>query len=459
MTVVASVPHRKLIQGGVILSLDPAIGDFVKGDILIEGDKIAAVGVDLKVDDAEVTDAADMIVMPGFVDAHRHAWQGTIRRLMPNVDNLDEYVSATHFSMAQHYRPHDMYIGNLLTALSSLDGGTTTIIDASHNARSPEHSDASIDAYVHAGMRALYMPGRPLAGAWAEHWPQDLERLQSRRFGSKDQLVTLGIFSSPDPANWAVARRLGLPILTEFLGMMAPMLAGLATAGELGPDNIFNHCTDLPSEAWILLRYAGVKITVDPRSDAQYALGDGIFAYQAAMDHGMRPAIGTDLETAYGGDMFGEMRVAFFLQRAIAQSRKHAGHADAAAPASVLEILEASTINGARVAGLENKTGSLTPGKQADIIMIRTQDINLFPSNNAVGTIVQAADRSNVDTVMVAGQVRKSGGTLIGYDLPKLKREIDASLEHLFKAVGYTRDIFASRFSPLPGEKPAAWRG
>src|ERR1700722_19150770 len=137
MTVV-SPPRPKLIRGGVVLSLDPAVGDFVKGDILVEGDTIAAVGVGLKVDDAEVIDAADMIVMPGFVDAHRHAWQGTVRRLMPNVDNLDEYVSAIHFSMAQHYRPRDMYIANLLTALSSLDAGITTVIDASHNARSAE---------------------------------------------------------------------------------------------------------------------------------------------------------------------------------------------------------------------------------------------------------------------------------------------------------------------------------
>lgn len=460
MAAIVDPMKRLLIKGGTILSMDADVGAFAEGDLLVEGAKIAAVGRDLRVDDAEVIDAAAMIVMPGFVDAHRHAWQGTLRRLMPNVDNLNDYVNATHYALAKHYRPQDMYLGNLLTALSCIDAGTTTIVDASHNARSPEHSDASIDAFEAAGVRALYMAGRPLAGEWAEHWPQDLGRLQAARFPSNDQLVTLGMFSVPDAGNWFVARRLGLRILTEFLGAgMASMLGSLAEKRLLGPDNIFNHCTDLPNAAWRILGDAGVNITVDPRSDAQYALEGGVFAYQAAIEHGMRPGIGTDLETAYGGDMFTEMRVAFSLQRATAQTRRQAGDVHAPAPVSVEEILEAATIDGARCAGLEAKTGSLTPGKQADLIMIRTDDINLFPANNAVGTVVQAADRSNVDTVLVGGRVRKSRGRLVDVDVAKLKREVEESLMHLFAAAGYEPDVLATRFPELPSELAPAWMG
>jgi 5-methylthioadenosine/S-adenosylhomocysteine deaminase len=451
---------RLLIKGGTILSMDAGVGDFAEGDLLVEGAKIAAVGRDLRVDDAEVIDAAAMIVMPGFVDAHRHAWQGTLRRLMPNVDNLGDFVNATHSALGKYYRPHDMYLGNLLTALSCLDAGTTTIVDASHNARSPEHSDASIDALEQAGVRALYMPGRPLAGEWAEHWPRDLEPLQAARFPSNDQLVTLGMFSVPDAENWSVARRLGVRILTEFLGAgMASMLDDLAERRLLGPDNIFNHCTDLPDAAWRILRDAGVNITVDPRSDAQYALEGGVFAYQAAIEHGMKPGIGTDLETAYGGDMFTEMRVAFSLLRATAQTRRHAGDVQAPAPVGVQAILEAATIDGARCAGLEAKTGSLTPGKEADLIMIRTGDVNLFPANNAVGTVVHAADRSNVDTVLVGGRVRKSRGRLVDVDMAKLKHEVEESLAHLFAAAGYEPDILATRFPQLRGEAAPAWTG
>src|ERR1700737_2743075 len=302
LAVSAASTGRTLFRGGTVLTLDPHLGDFPKGDVLVEGARIAAVGPDLKVDDAEIVDARDAIVLPGLVDAHRHAWQGALRRLMPNVDSLDAYVDATHYTLGKFYRPEDMHIGNLLTALSCLDAGTTTIIDASHNARSPEHTDACLDALDEAGIRALHMPGRPLAGNWAEHWPVDLDRLKRDRFASADQWLTLGLFCGPDPAMFETARRMQLRTLTEFLGPMAPMLA--AVKPLLGPVNIFNHCPSLPDHVWRTFADAGVKVTVDPRSDAQYALAGGIFAWQAATDHGLRPGLGTDLENPHGGDIF-----------------------------------------------------------------------------------------------------------------------------------------------------------
>jgi cytosine/adenosine deaminase-related metal-dependent hydrolase len=446
--------NRILFRGGTILSFDPEIGDFKKGDVLVDGARIAAVGPNLHADNAEIIDAQDAILLPGLVDAHRHAWQGTLRRLMPNIETLDAYVDATHYTLAKFYRPEDVHIGSLLTALSCLDAGTTTIIDASHNARTPEHTDACIDALDQAGIRALHMPGRPLAGKWAEHWPDDLERLKRDRFSSEDQLITLGLFCGPDATIFETARRLHLRTLTEFLRPMAPMLE--AVKHRLGPDNIFNHCTSLPDYVWETFANADVRITVDPRSDAQYALAGGIFAWQPAADHGLRPGIGTDLETAYGGDMFTEMRVAFSLQRAFAQSQRYAGDEHAPAPVTVREILKAATIDGACCAGLDDRIGSLTPGKQADLIMIRTDDITLFPSNNAVGTVVHAAERRQVDMVMVAGRFRKRDGQLLDVDFPKLRGAAEDSLRHIFKASGYSPDCLEDHFPELAGEQPAA---
>jgi 5-methylthioadenosine/S-adenosylhomocysteine deaminase len=446
--------RRTLFRGGTILTFDPALGDVATGDVLIEGARILAVGPGLDVDDADIVDARDAIVLPGLIDAHRHAWQGTLRRLMPNVDTLDAYVDATHYTLGKFYRPEDMYIGNMLTAMSCLDAGTTTIIDASHNARSPEHTDACLDALNAAGIRALHMPGRPLAGDWAQHWPGDLERLKRERFSSTDQLLTLGLFCAPDPVLFEVARRMELRTLTEFLGPMAPMLD--AVKHLIGPENIFNHCTSLPDEAWRTFADADVRVTVDPRSDAQYALAGGIFAWQAATDHGLRPGIGTDLETAYGGDMFTEMRVAFFLQRAVAQSRRYAGDEHAPAPATVREMLKAATIDGARCAGLDDRIGSLTPGKQADLIMIRADDISLFPSNNAIGTVVHAAERRQVEAVMVAGRFRKRDGRLLDVDMSKLRSSAEESLTHIYEAGGYSPDRLEDRFPKLPGKRPSA---
>ncbi|MFM0203376.1 amidohydrolase family protein [Paraburkholderia fungorum] len=436
--------RRLLIKGGAIVSMDKEVGDLTCGDILVEGERIAAIAPSIEAEGADVIDATDMIVMPGFVDSHRHAWEGQLRRIDPNSPTLMDYLKSTHFSFATHYRPQDMYIGNLITALGAIDSGITTLVDNSHNARSPAHSDASIDALEDAGIRAVYAPGKPLAGEWAQHWPRDLGRLKQERFDSDDQLVTMAMMSQWDRETWAAARSVGLRIITEFLGEeMGKLLPALKEEGLLGPDNIFNHCTGLTDAQWDILRETGVNVDVCPRSDAQYGLEEGLCVYQRAIDHGIAPAISIDVEASYGGDMFAEMRAAFFMQRAHAQNRRYRGDQAAPAAVSVRSILETATINGARVAGLGDKAGSLTPGKKADIVLIRADDLNLYPSNNAIGTIVHAAERSNVDTVIVGGRVRKSGGKLLGLNFKALKQATDASRAHLFAGVGYIPDQFA----------------
>jgi len=147
---------RTLIHGGILLTLDPAVGDFPKGDVLVEGDRIIAIGAVLDVEDAATIEAAGMIVMPGLIDAHRHAWQGTLRRLMANVETLDAYVDATHFSLAKYYRPRDMYIDNRLTALGCLDAGITTIIDIAQCAQSRAFGYVDRCARTRRPTRALH---------------------------------------------------------------------------------------------------------------------------------------------------------------------------------------------------------------------------------------------------------------------------------------------------------------
>ncbi|PTR33910.1 cytosine/adenosine deaminase-related metal-dependent hydrolase [Luteibacter sp. OK325] len=439
-----SPTQHLLIKGGTILSMDPLVGELTRGDVLIQGDRIIAVGTDLDAAGGRVIDASDMIVMPGFVDSHRHAWEGQLRRIDPDSPTLLDYLNSTHFSFATHYRPEDMYVGNLLTALGALDAGITTVVDNSHNARSPSHSDASIDALEDAGIRAVYAPGRPLAGDWAQHWPQDLARLKKERFASDDQLVTMAMMSQWDRDTWAAARASGLRIITEFLGQeMGELLPSLQDDGLLGSDNIFNHCTGLTDAQWTILRNNGVQVNVCPRSDAQYGLEEGLTVYQRAVDHGIAPAISIDVEASYGGDMFAEMRAVYFLQRAHAQHRRYTGDANAPNPVTARDVLTAATISGARVAGLVNSVGTLTPGKQADLILIRTTDINLYPLNNAIGSVVHAAERSNVDTVIVGGRIRKHGGRLVGIDMAALRAATESSRTHLFAAVGYAADVLA----------------
>jgi 5-methylthioadenosine/S-adenosylhomocysteine deaminase len=442
--------QRLLLKAGTIVSMDANIGDLAKGDVLIEGSKIAAVAPEINAGNATVIDAADTIIVPGLVDCHRHSWEAQLRRINPNSPTLADYMNATHLSFAKAYRPRDHYVGNYLTAIGCIDAGITCVIDNSHNSRSAAHSDAAIEALFDGGIRAVHASGPPGAGDWDHQWPADLERLQKKYFSSADQLVTLRMFSGPIRENWEVARKLGLRITTEFQGpAQAALLDPLAQDKLVGPDNTFNHCGALPERTWQIFLDSGANINVCPRSDAQYALGEGVCALQHAWDHGIKPGFSVDNETSYSGDMFMEMRVALYLQRAVAQNRRFSGDQNPPKPLMVRDVLYCATMGGARCAGLDDKIGSLTPGKQADLIVIRTDAVNLYPSNNALGTVVQAADRGNVDTVIIGGRVRKRAGQVVGLDMTRLKGMIDESRQHLFTTVGYHPDVFAELLPKL----------
>src|SRR6187455_37306 len=340
-------PSRQpiLLKGGTIVSMDPKVGDFARGDVLIDGKKIAGVGTQVKAPpQAQVIDATNTIVIPGFVDAHRHSWEGQLRRIIPD-GAIAEYMATTHNGFARHYRPHDIYVGNLITALGCIDAGITCVIDNSHNSRSAAHSDAAVQALIDSGIRGVHASGAPAAGTWDQQWPQDLERLQKRFFTSTDQLITLRMFSAMSRDNWALARRLGIRITTES-NAAGPEFDQFLNEKLVGADNTFNHCQGWPDQVWQRVKDAGATVNVCPRSDAQYGLGEGVFAFQNALDHGMRPGFSIDNEVSYGTDMLSEMRVAFNVQRAMAQYRRTHGDAKAPAPVSVRTVLECATAGG-----------------------------------------------------------------------------------------------------------------
>jgi cytosine/adenosine deaminase-related metal-dependent hydrolase len=432
-----------LLRGGTIVSMDAKVGDHAIGDVLIQGRKIVSVGPSGRAKappQAQVIDATNTIIIPGFVDAHRHSWEGQLRRIIPD-GAIGDYMAATHNGFARFYRPHDIYVGNLITALGCIDAGITCVIDNSHNSRSAAHSDAAVQALIDSGIRGVHASGAPQTGEWDRQWPQDLERLQKRFFASTDQLVTLRMFSGLNRENWALARRLGLRITTES-NAAGPEFEEFLTQKLIRSDNTFNHCQGWPDQVWRRVKDSGATVNVCPRSDAQYGLGEGVAAFQKAIDHGVRPGLSIDNEVSYGTDMFTEMRVAFNVQRAMATHRKVNGDAKAPPLVSVRQVLECATAGGADCAGLLDRCGTLTPGKEADIVMIRTDDINLYPSNHAIGTVVAAADVRNIDTVIIGGRVRKLRGRMTGVNMDNFRKMADESRSYLFKQAGYTLDIF-----------------
>src|SRR5271156_6464910 len=185
---------RSLFKGGAVVTLDPRVPNLRIGDVLVDGDRIAAIGANLQVDDVEIIDAGDSIVMPGLIDAHHHMWLGVMRRMMPDVADLFAYIDLVAETLGVHYRPLDMYLSTKLTAVASLDAGITTIIDACHSSRSPQHTDAALDALDDTGIRALHMVGAAMdKKASAAHLPADLERLAAN-WNSAGGLVRVGLF-------------------------------------------------------------------------------------------------------------------------------------------------------------------------------------------------------------------------------------------------------------------------
>jgi 5-methylthioadenosine/S-adenosylhomocysteine deaminase len=244
--------RRIVLRGGIVLSLDPKVGDFAPGDVLIEDGKIREVrpNIDASADAAVIVDASNRILIPGFVDTHSHSYQGLLRSSLPNGLVDPDYNRDVQNKWTPAYTTADVYVGVLITALGFIDMGTTTIIDLSQISHTPEHSDACITALRDTGIRAVY--GYSRGAGPAMQWPQDIARLQKTYFSSKDQRMTLALGASLDAKVLAVAREAGVPAVMHYRVNPAPGLA-LAKAGVLREGDLFIHCTHLNDEAWRMI--------------------------------------------------------------------------------------------------------------------------------------------------------------------------------------------------------------
>ena len=443
---------RILFKGATVVTVDPTIGDFDQGDILVTGNRIEAVGADLSdaAGDAIVIEMGGMIVMPGLVDGHRHCWQNQFRRVIPDAD-LSEYVKTLHGDFAVEYRPHDLYVGNFLTMLTLLDAGVTCITDCSHNLRTRAHADAVFKSYADSGIRAVHAGGPSNTGVWDEHLPQDLIRVREQYCSAVDSLTTVRMFIDmrrpmPVPDLFAFAREHGFGITMDaIMGQRCDEIVELGRDGLLGPDLTLIHCNDMPEEGWRLIADAGTKITLATTSEQQLGLGSGVPVIQAALDHGIRPCLSGDVEVCLAGDMFTQMRTTVTTQRMLAKARKFRGENDAPALIGHRDVLEFTTRHAAEAVGLGDQIGTLTPGKYADLVCIRAEDINNMPVNNAIGTIVLATESRNIDMVFVAGRPRKWQGRLVDQDIGALRTMVRDSRDYIASRVGFdirpTREI------------------
>ena len=449
---IGEIGRRTLIKGGSVLSMDPAVGDFDDADILIEGGRIVHIGRGIEADDAAVVDARGMIVMPGFVDTHHHQFETALRGFL--VDGLltndgtpqgaVNYYDYILQKFAMIYRPEDVYISELFGALSQLDAGVTTVMDVSQIHHSPAHSDAVVSALADSGRRSVfgYFEG------WGEgaRYPGDARRLKSQYFSSDDQLLTMvmggEIYLPSYEDAWRLGRELGVPIALHVVGTfgMASTFDQLARDGWFGPDNIFIHMTGMSDMAWRAVADAGSRISL--AVPIEMAMRHGAPPIQKALSYGVQPSLSSDVECTLTADFFTQMRAAITLQRFLANEAAISGETNPPPLLTARDALRFATLEGAKCLHLDNRIGSLTPGKAADLIMLDATALNVAPLNHVPGAVVGLMERSNVDSVMVAGRVRKWRGELLDVDVDRLRSEIESSRDYLFEAAGVPQDLF-----------------
>ena len=483
--------RRYVIRGGAVMSMDPHVGDFAQADVLVQGKTILAVGPNLPAGGATEIDATGRIVMPGFIDTHHHQFETILRSWLADGVLINDgsgspsgsttYYEYVLLKFATVYRPQDVYINELFGGLSQLDDGVTTVHDVSQIHHTPQHSDAAIQALFDTGRRAAfgYFEGAGegvTVNTPGYAYPQDATRIKGRYFSSTDQLVTMimggevYLGDATTQKSWTIGRQLGLQVAAHILSPFSirPIMdqlalgqGGVDSHGNppgnigIGPDNLFIHMTGMSDMAWQRVHDAGAQVSVAFPIEMNMRHGQPPILKLQSL--GMEPSLSVDVECTMTADFFTQMRVAMNMQRMLVNQQileqgtfSPPSQWPTPAPGTpqlltTRDVLRFATMNGAKALRLDSKVGSLTPGKEADIIILDATRINVAPLNQVPGAVVSLMDRTNVETVIVAGKIRKWKGQLLDVDLPGLSRQLEASRDYVFNAVSIPQNLFSAQ--------------
>ena len=447
--------RRILIRDAVVVTMDDALGDFSRGSVLVEGERIVAIGVDLAADDAEIIDGAGFIVIPGLINAHMHTWQTALRGAAANWTLL-EYFRWVHAGLATRFRPDDIHIATLAGALNQINCGTTTLVDWCHNNPTPAHTDAAVAGLQEAGIRAAFFHGspkpEPLPGkphfSEMPHPRAEIERLLAGPFVQSDGKLSLGLailgphYSTLEVAlqDFRLSRELGLIASMHQGGGPAKAPEGwdvLEAEGLVGPLVNIVHGNDLPDDRLQRFIDLGVSFSVAPEGEMIQGHGHPITGRLRAF--GAAPSLGVDLESVVSGYMPTVARAALSHQRALdnAASRVATGAIPNTSTIKLREALAWITIEGARMLGMADRIGSLTQGKQADLVLIRADDFDLFPVHDPIATVIMQSHPGSVDSVMIGGRWHKRHGRLIDADLAPIRHDLAASGTRILAELGW----------------------
>lgn len=451
--------ERTLIKGGIVLTQDETLGEMPNADILVEDDRIVDVRPGLSADGAKVIDATGDIVIPGFIDTHRHTWETSIRTCAPDY-TLGAYFGAILDQFAPKYRPDDVYAANQWGALECINAGITTLVDWSHIMNTPDHADAAVKGLQDTDIRSVFAFGFPNTSIQAWWFGMDYggsveringdeaRRIRSQYLSSDQGLITMGLatrgtnFCKPDVVRyeWELAKELGINITVHVamdrFGYTKMQLRALKEMGLLYPNTTYVHSSHLLDDEWLMVRDSGGNVSLAPQIELQ--MGHGWAPAQKADKLGIPVGLSSDVATTASSDQFTQMHAIFASERGRRHEASWDSDLDGNLPTPDLitsrQVLRWATSDGAKVAGIADRTGSITPGKKADLVIIDGHAVNVAPIIDPVGAVVCAADVSNVDTVMVNGVVLKRDGKLVK-DLAGPRAAVMASRDFLVSQV------------------------
>ncbi|MEU2085779.1 amidohydrolase family protein [Streptomyces albus] len=451
---------KKLLTGGHVITMDDELGDMPQGAVLIEGDRIAAVSPSAQTFagvDAERLDVSGATVLPGLIDSHRHTWLSLLRGASAD-QSLVEFLATTFHGIGSILRAEELGTAATVGALDALDCGTTTILDCCDCVDSPAHADAGIEALRATGIRFVYAYGmqaydvRPPAFTGHADRLADARRVRAEHFPGDSGLgrmaMLYGDFGLSPFADTAAEIR-----TARDLGILGASHTGAATGSVLLrglrelhhhrlllPGHLHIHCPALDADEWRLIAETGGKVTIAPETEMQMAMGHP--PVRAALDHGLAPALSTDIVCVGTGDLFAQMRLALQFQRCMDHDVAHrAGTMPVTVGLGVRDALRWATRNSAEALGLGTRIGSLTPGKQADVIVVAPHT-ELVRSSHRAGSAVLQTAAADVRTVLVDGVYRKRDGRLVGQDLAAVRNRANTALDRIEEA---------ARALPRPG--------
>jgi cytosine/adenosine deaminase-related metal-dependent hydrolase len=439
-------PGRPVVfRGGTVLTMDDRKTVLKDADVLVVGERIEAVGHALDVPEGTVEiDAGGGIVLPGMIDTHRHMWQTAMRGYGADW-TLTQYFVWYYLEHGKTFRPEDVYAGNLLSAVESLDAGVTTTVDWSHGLQTPQHADAAVDALEEVPGRFVLAYGNIQAGPWEWATSPELRDFVRRRIDGKDLLgfqlafdVT-GDPQFPEKAAFEAARELGVGVTTHAGVWGATNDAGIRLMydnGFMTPETVYVHAATLSADSYQRIAATGGSVSVS--TESEQSCGQGYPPTWVLRSHDIPVSLSMDTSVWWSGDLFSAMRSTLGADRSREHLEAHAkGDTVTHCHLRADQVVEWATRGGAKALGLEDKVGSIEVGKRADVVLIKNDSSpSMFPLLNPYGHVAFQAQRGDVHTVVVNGRVVKHDHRLVGIDLAKVRRTVEATVEHLQDTLG-----------------------